>query len=83
MVVLKTEMEYNGKYNFMLTNITLTRPYYEHPGKPHVIYREKWDSQGFILFVLFYLKNIGCGCLLEPPYNSNEHPQPMFGAKLR
>ena len=40
---------------------------------------------GVVLFFLFLLQNIDCGCSLEPPRlgSSNVYPQAMFGAKIR
>ena len=60
-------------------NITKTCLYSFDPLKPH-FYIIKLGLQGYILFFLFLLKNIGCGYSLEPPRRggSNEYPQRMF-----
>ena len=64
-------------------NITKTCLYSFDPLKPH-FYIVKLGLQGYILFFLFLLKNIGCGYSLEPPRRggSNEYPQYMFWAEM-
>ena len=49
------------------------------------LYREKWGLQEYTLFFLFWLKHIDCRYSLGLPHDggSNEHPQSMFGAKIK
>ena len=59
---------------------SITKTYlYTDPIKPH-FYTVKLGVKGYTLFFLFLLKNIDCGCSLEPPWRSgsNEYPQSMF-----
>ena len=53
------------------------------PIKPH-FYIVKLVFTGYTWFFLFLLKNIDCGCSLEPPHRggSNEYPQAMFWAEI-
>ena len=60
--------------------ITKTYLYNFDPLKPH-FYMVKLGFTGvYIIFLLFLLKNIDCGYLLEPPRRGgfNEYPQSMF-----
>ena len=53
------------------------------PLKPH-FYIVKLGFTGVNIIFLFLLKNIDCGCSLEPPRwsGSNEYPQSMFWAEI-
>ena len=46
---------------------------------------EKFQLKIFDIFFLIFAQNIDCGYTLEPPRRggSDEHPQSMFGAKIR
>ena len=67
----------------MLVNITKACLYNIEPLKPLFIWWN-WGLQGYTLFSLFLLKNIGCGYLLELPRRggSNEYPQSVFWAEI-
>ena len=54
-------------FRVLQLSITLTSPCYEHPGRPHFVL-EKWVFQGYTLFFLFWLKDIDCGYLIDPPH---------------
>ena len=65
--------------DIFLHHITRTCLYNVDPFEPH-FYIVKLGFTGVYIIFLFLLKNIDCGCSLEPPRRggSNEYPQSMF-----
>ena len=59
--------------------ITKTYLYNFDPLKRH-FYIVNWGLKGYTFFFLFWIRNIDCEYLLEPPRRggSNEYPQSMF-----
>lgn len=49
------------------------------------LYRQKWGLLRFTLFFLYQLRNLNCRYSSELPHwgDSKEHPQSIFGAKIR